>query len=1024
MTCLPSLLPILADEEEDGTSEPSESGESSQDDDAEGETDDEVDPAAVAGTQGETEIDNDFDRLVADIRQLDRTSNAPAGVLTKTWDINIEDQDAAFRDDLRLASGIGARRRKGQKRGRRSGPVLSQQVRALIGEGNQAFVDNNIEEAIRIMQEVIRIEPRASSAWSVLARCYTDIGDDKKSLQFRIMAAHLKHDPEEWDELAKQSREMGYMQQALYCYRKIYSLDPDNVHALWERASLAKEVGDVRAARHSLLALLRRIPHDLTVLDELRPLLIETSELDLCAKLFADAFEHYQSLYPAGSATDPETGAQVPGGGFGLMDILVLADLYNSSNLKRFQDAVRTIKRGCRWLQGRALQKYWDAREDDSEYDLDPRNAPESVVLVPRDKTVEPGHYPLDVNARHRLGVARLKMGDLDEGKMHVSIVLCEDVMDYAPLFGEIADVYFEREMYAEARPIYETLGMDAGTSSMYILLQTAACRRMLGELPEAAEVYEHVISMDPTHNDAKLKLAEIYEILNEPRKALDLVYQVIDSRRQRYAPRGANTDSQNQAEGSLFAESAPKKQKNKGQPRMSNAQLGELEARMEKETTQSYQRLKELWPDLRARLANDNVPGGEQVEREWMHEAAKMVESFRETRQLFTSNRQGGFRGMFKTRTRPVEDNEDSMASRLQLDLAFDSLQRKAKGKDGRIHIFRGLSFDDWLSVFMQYTFILAKRNQYALADEILNHISLSVAYQKQDEQDTIRLSLITIAVVARQFHAVVRHARKLIITHQFNNEPIRILMASLGSGIAATDAFIAQTFQKHLLRELKLHDTAVHKKELIQWHGRIKRFVQVSEKLGDVDDEGGDEDPEIEDADDDGGKATGDAPPLPSKPNPMGVTVYGQICCAAKSYQSAIFYLLHAVDYSVDDPVICLSMVIASLGRAMQRQADNRNHLLAQAFAFLSKYRQLRADEAEDEVEYNFGRAFQQLGLHSLAVRHYERVLEIVDHRRQRDDKDYGVAREAAYNLCMIYVTTGASPLAKGVMQKWLSI
>src|SRR3984885_5681939 len=30
----------------------------------------------------------------------------------------------------------------------------------------------------------------------------------------------------------------------------------------------------------------------------------------------------------------------------------------------------------------------------------------------------------------------------------------------------------------------------------------------------------------DPTHNEVKMKLAEIYEILNEPRKALELVYE------------------------------------------------------------------------------------------------------------------------------------------------------------------------------------------------------------------------------------------------------------------------------------------------------------------------------------------------------------------------------------------------------------------------------------------------------------------------------------------------------------------
>jgi general transcription factor 3C polypeptide 3 (transcription factor C subunit 4) len=48
---------------------------------------------------------------------------------------------------------------------------------------------------------------------------------------------------------------------------------------------------------------------------------------------------------------------------------------------------------------------------------------------------------------------------------MHASIILAEDVMDYAPLFSELADAFFEREMYADARPIYEMLGTDAGVS-------------------------------------------------------------------------------------------------------------------------------------------------------------------------------------------------------------------------------------------------------------------------------------------------------------------------------------------------------------------------------------------------------------------------------------------------------------------------------------------------------------------------------------------------------------------------------
>jgi general transcription factor 3C polypeptide 3 (transcription factor C subunit 4) len=144
-----------------------------------------------------------------------------SGLLAKGWDFDIEERKAEFKDDLRAASGIGRKKSKVSKvalsrqafidittsqKGRAAGPILSQQVKSLIGDGNQAYVDNDLAEAIRIMQEVIRIEPRASAAWSVLAQCYEDMNESQKALQLRIMAAHLRHDTEEWDRLARESK--------------------------------------------------------------------------------------------------------------------------------------------------------------------------------------------------------------------------------------------------------------------------------------------------------------------------------------------------------------------------------------------------------------------------------------------------------------------------------------------------------------------------------------------------------------------------------------------------------------------------------------------------------------------------------------------------------------------------------------------------------------------------------------------------------------------------------------------------
>ena len=152
-------------------------------------------------------------------------------MLTKDWDFDIEEREAEFKEDLRAASGIGHKRRKVSKhscdkaffditttqKGRTTGPILSQQVKALIGDGNQAYVDNDPAEAMRIMQEVIRIEPRASAAWSVLAQCYEDMNESQKALQLRIMAAHLRHDAEEWDRLARESKYETFWRQNILC---------------------------------------------------------------------------------------------------------------------------------------------------------------------------------------------------------------------------------------------------------------------------------------------------------------------------------------------------------------------------------------------------------------------------------------------------------------------------------------------------------------------------------------------------------------------------------------------------------------------------------------------------------------------------------------------------------------------------------------------------------------------------------------------------------------------------------------
>ncbi|KAF8575754.1 TPR-like protein [Ramaria rubella] len=996
------------DTDEVDESENWESHSASDQSDSQSENEEPIDAEAEAAV--EKEIEGDFRRLVNNIKGGNDKGTGTSSI----WDISIEEQEGFdLHEELKAASGIGRRKRRG--RGPRDKPVLSQQVKSLLGEANTAYVSQNIPETIRLMQEVVRIEPREASAWTTLALCHTDMGEPEKALQLHIVGAHLVHDVDLWLKLGTDSRNLGFFQQALYCYRKACTLDPGDVNAQWDRAFLSKEIGDLRTARTAFLAILKRYPHDISALEELRPILVELSDVPRGIDLYQAAFEHYQEAFPSGKAQDA-SGNEIPGGGFGDMQIIVLADFYNS--VADPEKALTTIRRGARWLQGRSEQRYWDNEVDDREYDLEgyTRLGSQPVAV---------SSYPLDLNFRHRLAVARLMLGEYEEGQLHSNVILQHDIREHAVLLTEIADVMFDQGLHEDALGIYETLSADETTSSFRIVLQAAACHRSLGNLSEAAQIYQHIITGDPEHIDAKMKLAEIYEAMSEPKKALHLVYEVIDARRRNSTRDGLAVDSSHEnvlPTDSLFQEKTSRGKAKKHKPGMTLAQLQALELEHEAATKRGFEALKRLAPDVKN--------GSREAEAAWLLEAETLIESFRQVKPLFPSTRIE-FRGMpawRRSKRGPKDDekDEDNMASRLQLELEYDKVSPKVKKNTGeKVTAFRCVSFDDWLFLFVEYGFLLTARDQYSLADEVLRHAMQSVVFQEPIPVDTLRLALIACAIRVGDHETIVSMSRKLINSHQFHNDPPRILLAALASGLLSVDAFIDSRLQKHISREVRLIDSVVKGKE-VRWNPHTRRYTQVGTEEGEKDD-GKDE---ADEAPEETGPASGlvenAIPQKPTKNNPIMVCIYGQLCVAARSYQSGIFYLLHAYEYQPNDPVICLSLALAYLGRAMQRQADNRHYMIAQSLAFLSQYRNLRmTDDANaDEVDFNFGRAFHQIGLFHHASKHYQRVLANTERCMQDDPNNVGVSREAAYNLSLIYMSTGAVGLAKALYRKWLSI
>jgi general transcription factor 3C polypeptide 3 (transcription factor C subunit 4) len=156
-------------------------------------------------------------------------------------------------------------------------------------------------------------------------------------------------------------------------------------------------------------------------------------------------------------------------------------------------------------------------------------------------------------------------------------------------------------------------------------------------------------------------------------------------------------------------------------------------------------------------------------------------------------------------------------------------------------------------------------------------------------------------VAIYVKDYRTAVDHARKIITGHQFNNEPLRILIASLSSGLLPTDAFITSTLQKHLFREMKLSDTAVKNPDMLKWNPLNKRYAPTGSKVAEHEHEQDDDENDEVNKEDEGAGPSASAttsqsreqanlPPIPTKFNPVIIAIYGQICISAKSYQSAI--------------------------------------------------------------------------------------------------------------------------------------
>ncbi|KAL7327548.1 transcription factor TFIIIC subunit tfc4 [Mucor circinelloides] len=375
----------------------------------------------------------------------------------------------------------------------------------------------------------------------------------------------------------------------------------------------------------------------------------------------------------------------------------------------------------------------------------------------------------------------------------------------------------------------------------------------------------------------------------------------------------------------------------------------------------------------------------------------------------------------------------------------------------------FRGIPFDKWLYVFLRYAFILAMTRRTEDAYEVLKKASnANVFYQDVDKKTAIRLAIVGCGVIAKNETIIQIGARWLCNYYQFQNDPYRLYMSVLSEGSTDPAAYASYNQLRYLMRSIRLMDALVtNRRKTIEGSGDNAAALEEIRELNqailamNVDPSTAHEQnysrfydiPTDADLNTNSNSTEKMGIAAPVHLSPVLLTVFGCTVSLTKSVAASSLFYLRSYAIAPQDRLNTLCLGLSLLHAAIQRKSDNRHLQIMQGMMFIFEYAKIA--KYNQEAEYNIGRAFHLLGLTHLAVPHYEKTLSMrraadgtVEHRPVEDvykwplneqeeegleqdmDDEYDLKAEAAYNLHLIYITSGSVSLAQILMLKYCSV
>lgn len=944
-------------------------------------------------------------------------------------------------------------RLKGGKRGIRKTLPPSAMFSQLQGEATQLFITGNYEKAEVLANQAVVENPEQFSAHSLLSEIFFERGDLERSIASLFAGAHVRmRDPDVWERSAElivqrsgDLRLPKMLEDALYCYSRVLTLESDRVDMRVARAGLYHELGQPRKALRDLQYVLKQTPKNVSILRMLIEIAVELEDIK-------EAITNYDKLIKILQETETEEAVS-----FVWSDLHLYGELLISAN--KPAESIVKLKRVARWILGRGSDKYWEYQTtNDSEFDV--HDEPRRIQVVHMAQTMhDRSRYgegiPLEI--RVQFGIIRLQLDNTKEAMRHFDYLRPDSsdssmAEDFSDLYRMIGEALREKKLFTDALIFLEPLKSLENPGDSIFYAHLAYCYRQLGRLDDAEACYRTLIEHNESDIKSRREMVEMFHAAEMEHRAAPYERELRQGKKRKYRPMFNSQGKDDRIafvedsptpiprrliliapapapQSAMVAEVHPMCDENMTSPAVEGVPIPSVEPMEQQEPLlkrhrRQHHRKKAAeshnQEDLQmaflhmADLKGQLEEGDKEIRQEWMTSARVLLRTFREARVFFPYDRNVKFYGYTpaaraKSIRSKVKQNEIDIELAEMLNVPVDQLP-----KDNIPTDFCSVPFDDWLDVYLEYAIMLAEDGKRQESYSVLDIAgACNVFYCNKSYMYLITLAGGVCALLVEDDEKVSTVARYFMTTYQFTTDTYRLYSAffricprpNLGW-------FNSGVLQKFIMRQLKAVDFC-----LARPNDRARPMFDERSGFFNKDLEGD--------------------PVLPTRFDIPLLFLYGQILYAAGSYTYALNYFYRARSLDPSHPLINLSLGLAYIHHAIKRQSMNRHQMIMQGLVFIYQYYDKRMESdllaERQEALYNVGRTFHLLGLIHLAIPRYEKVLQISEELRvlrQQDrvlseeeikhQEDFGI--DAAFALQGLYAFAGNMARAKAVVDKWM--